>query len=220
MSQWSKINWRRIFFVNTILTLLMFTPFMPINSYLHGYVISMFTFINVLVIILLMLLIIIAPAFIILFGYLIAQQKMNTAWMMFYSLLCTFFLTFFISTSGIIQNLEGRLIISTTGRQLVDSLEGYKRDKGHYPAKLSDLLPKYIKKLPQSKIPAVNQHAFFDYKTENDTFYLSFEIISNIIESKVFVYYEGDLEQYGYEGYNLKDTQFPNWKTYSVYGGM
>ena len=220
MSQWSKINWRRIFFVNTILTLLMFTPFMPINSYLHGYVIKLFVLSNLVVILLIIFSLILIPIFLILFVHLIGFQKMNTAWMMFYSLLCTFFLTFFISTSGIIQNLEGRLIISTTGRQLVDSLEGYKRDKGHYPAKLSDLLPKHIKKLPQSKIPAVNQPAFFDYKSENDTFYLSFEIISNIIESKVFVYYEGDLEQYGYEGYNLKDTQFPNWKTYSVYGGM
>ena len=216
MSQWTKVNWRRIFFVNTILAVLMFTPFLPISSYLHEYAIALFFFSNLAIILFVIFSIILVPVLLILFAYLVQLKKINTAWMIFYSLVTTFLLTFFIGASGLIQDIEGRMIISSMGTQVVESLEAYKLDHGAYPKLLADLVPKYMNRLPQSKIPAVKQYSFFDYHTQDDQFHLSFVIVNSIFESKVFIHYKGDLEK---EGYDLKSTKFPNWKTYQRYEG-
>ena len=170
-----KANWNRILIFNIVLTFLIFSPYLPINSYLHEFVIDLNDVFFLSALVLGALVGLILPIFFIfavgLFLYLTTTDRFTTFWASIYSFFITILISYSIIISGYIQDFERDYIISTSGQEIIDALKAYKADHQEYPESIKSLVPKYLSKFPRKKVPASSN---FYYTKMDHTFKLRF----------------------------------------------
>jgi len=76
--------------------------------------------------------------------------------------------------SVVAWNLIGELELKKsqeTGETIIEAIEEYKKQEGTYPNSLTELVPQYLKYIPQPTVGLINKQKFFYGKSENDEYF-------------------------------------------------
>lgn len=218
MSALRDINWKKVIGVNLIFGLLFFLPYFPIAFYLHDFSLLLSEYLTMMGLLSFCLFLPAIVLWLIIFSILNASKNysikkvyFSTFWVTFYTLPITFFISSVILATGLVQNF-GISITIAEGKQIVKALENYKIDYESYPVFMEELTPKYLKKIPRKKFPAISD---FRYKNLNDNFHLEFTLKNSIFES-LHIEYNPKSSRNIYE-YDFRETGYPLWKYYVQY---
>ena len=87
------------------------------------------------------------------------QWKYLLGWSMV-MVLSSFILIFSFVSSAFLFRERVFVSLAKRSKPLISAIEQYKRDNGEYPNKLEDLVPKYLSRVPNTKIPAYPEYYY------------------------------------------------------------
>ena len=210
------INWQKILTINFFVLFCVFSPFLPITGYVHGLSMGMFLILSVIFMGLLYIFLLGIFGLGFLLSGVISLKSikipLSTSWMLVYSLPVTIIMSFIIIKLWQIEKRETDFIISNSGKQVIQSIEAYKKDTESYPDDLQALTPKYLKKMPRKKIPAFSQ---FKYTKKGERYTIQMKVMNDFFLSKVYVYNASE-EDFP-NGYLIKLSGHPGWEYYIDY---
>ena len=210
------INWQRVLTINFFVLFCVFSPFLPITGYVHGISMGMFLILSAIFMGLLYILLLGVFGLGLLLSGVISLKSikipLSTPWMLVYSLPVTIIMSFIIIKLWQIEKRETDFVISNAGKQIIQSLETYKKDTDNYPDNLQELIPKYLEKMPRKKFPAFSQ---FKYDKKGERYIIQMKVMNDFFLSKVYVYnaLDGDYPN----DYLIQLSGHPGWEYYIDY---
>jgi hypothetical protein len=105
----------------------------------------------------------------------------------------------------VIVRIQGK-ITKNNADMIIQKIETYKKDNGHYPYSLESLKPKYIDRLPKAWIGILPNDFIYDYSEQVDHRFMYFKPVNQTGDYQFWIGY------YGYIGveyfYNSKEKEW------------
>lgn len=207
----SKVNWNLVLYLNIILVMVIFLPFLPVSSYFKNVVLFFHIMLSFLGLGLAAYCVIIFLFSGITLALLIITHRLNTFSAIVYSFVVVMTTGWLILSEGSIQQYERDYVIAHSGKQLIEALRTYQSKQGDFPKQLTELQPYYLDELPSRMFPAVSH---WTYKKGDQSFNLRFEMMITVYHSQVVEYSPiGQFE----EQFSREVSGFHHWRYYDAY---